>query len=156
MKNENLINDVKRVISSRVKVAAGTLAGAPLTQKVTSPAELLSSLKVYAIPATAGTIPNKTGYKILTGGVQTIPAPGSDDDSNYAGAEEGWMPAVSFIDICDINQLVQGPPHEITIQLYNSDSVDWHYFFVMTFTPKVELPLAPVTADEKDMPKVKK
>jgi hypothetical protein len=141
---QDLLNKNSKIVTLRVSVPAQSVKVVIATSQL----PILQDVQVFThSDPTAPVSPAQTGYSIHSGGLPIYPATGSIDEltsTPYAS------PSDYPINTGEINQVLQGSPYEVAVNFYNNHATEAVYYFMqLRFTSKVDLPVAPVTADKK-------
>lgn len=152
---QSKITQGSSLLNGRAFVLKSTTPGAPVELILNPQNEILQEFKIFMGPSTIAA--KDTGFKVFVNETQYFPAIGSNEvqsaGTDFTGARSGWasIPSAGVIfESGELNLILSGPPYEVKFQFYNADAANDYYAFVtLRATPKIDLPAAPIQADEK-------
>jgi len=150
---QKLLNERSSVLSGRIIVTKATTAGIPNIGilRFRSNSEMLVQLILSVSPSTPGI--QYYGVIVRNGQNKIYPASGSDDDASITGANNGLGMITQYqpLDLAELNQILDGPPYDLTFEFYNlSTDTDLVFGAVARTTPKVDLLPEPVNTLNKN------
>lgn len=139
----------KKIITARINVGINTASATPTIYRFTSQLPILEKIGVSCWLTGAGVNNLETGWKLISGGQTIIPAMGSQDTMTPENYVVGIINTTIRTEYTLFQEL-DGPPYSFEIHLYDIDAaVAAWYFFDFTFSDKIQLPAAPIVADQK-------
>ena len=143
------MNELTTITTARVSVAGSTQAANPYKLNLNVQNKILTALKiVFAIASNTVGQHATSGYRIYNGGRLILPGFGSVDEVT----NQPYCGVPSFGEFLNFENLyipLDGTPYELNFEFYNSGALAVQYYIYAITSPQIELPPAPIVADQK-------